>query len=226
MARRARFTVQEQTRTALTAYSRREIAEKLGVSLRTLRRWANEGGKPASADKRAALDALASKSRQAVNRTIRRQGDLVAPTAIPILPERRKIIARELGGAAKGTRQQFTRAELLARGFRISDARKLKSGKYSVFVPELRRSDWSNYNVAGRSQGDMLALMRVAARENRTVQLLVKGPPSTEYPTGIHYTTPMPLYDEMEDDELLYMLEESLGFGEDVLEIGVLDEGA
>ena len=148
------------------------------------------------------------------------------PVAVPILPERRKIIARELGGAAKGSRQQFTRDELLARGFRISDARKLKSGKYSVFVPELRRSDWSNYNVAGRSQGDMLALMRAAARENRTVQLLVKGPPSKEYPTGIHYTTPMPLYDEMEDDELLYMLEESLGFGENVLEIGVLDEGA
>lgn len=222
----ARYSLQEQTRAALAAYSRKELASKLGVSLRTLRRWANEGKGTNRPDIRVKLDKTASSARRAVGRAIRARGDLTVPVAVPILPERRMIVARDLAGKAQGRRRTFTRDELLARGFRIGDANKLKSGKYSIFVPELRRSDWANYSVVGRSMGDILAVMRTAARRGRTVQLLVQGPPSKEYPSGIHFTTPMPLYDDMEDDELLYMLEETLGFGEHVLQIGILDDGA
>lgn len=194
--KKSQYTAQTQARAALVSYSRKELAELLGVSTRTLRRWANEGKSPRDADKRKSLDKFAARSRQSVTAYNKSIGAPPIKMAVPVRGERRMLIEYKDGRPVKDSRGNVKRY----------------------------KSEWTNYTNDDRRlrAQDMLAILRGAADEGRTVQIGYVGAKTKDYPSGRRATEPIELDPDQDDDELLDMLFEHVLSEEFITYIGVL----
>jgi len=85
-----RYTVRDRVALLATRYTQKQIAEKLGVSVRTVRRWKNEGVTPHSVQAQAKLRSLATSVRKTLQ-TQARKARAPLPQ-VPVPPKARRVL--------------------------------------------------------------------------------------------------------------------------------------
>jgi transcriptional regulator with XRE-family HTH domain len=104
MPRRSLISVRAQVLTALQKWTQKELAARIGVSERTIRRWKNENVQPALDFTRFALQDEFSLVRRAIRRRTKREAPRADPPEVhvPLLGERRELIEYDERGHDTG----------------------------------------------------------------------------------------------------------------------------
>jgi transposase len=159
MAKR-RYTLRDKLVTLSQAYTQKQIAKQLGVSDRTIRRWKNEGVKPA-----VALPEI--------------RGSLYNLQAS--FERERKRLTKML----REDRRKHPGAPKLDKVLRIlppGHRRKLREYKAGRETGKKRDSEWINYDTAKLDFDEIFQLVQALRDEGRIVQLIYHIPKGARYP--------------------------------------------
>jgi len=168
-----RYSLREQLQQLATqkGATQRAIAEKLGVSERTIRRWKNEGVRPSAvnADAVSVLRSEAARVRKQIIRQSERYAD-VDPTlkqgiAKPIQQLRK---AKPLPAARRRLRDEHI-------GYKTVRRKNKKTGKYEKVRRDVwtyRLSDYVMYDVRVLNQREQIEFIKAALEDGSSVQLV------------------------------------------------------
>jgi len=165
----ARYTLREQLQQLATQYTQRQIAERLGVSERTVRRWKNEGVQP-SAD-HADAAAVARRDAAEVRKRIIRQSENFADVDTTLKTSIKKPIKQLRKARPLPATRRKLRDEMI--GYKQVKGRGKNKGK--VFYREVwtyRLSDYVMYDVRVLDQREQIEFIRAALQDGGSVQLV------------------------------------------------------
>lgn len=184
-----RYTLREQLQQLATQHTQREIAARLGVSERTVRRWKNEGVNP-SADHREAVTVLrteASRVRRQIIRQSERYAD-IDPTLKREIQKPIKQLLRERPLPA--TRRKLRDSHI---GYKTVKRKNKKTGKREKVrrdVYTYRLSDYVMYDVRVLNQKEQIEFVRAALQDGNSVQFVFT---TITYGGKAQYMTTSPL---------------------------------
>jgi hypothetical protein len=162
MARR-RYSTREKILALAQRYTQREIAKRLNIGERTVRRWKNEGTEPSTPARAGRLQVSFEREHKRVTQEQTRD-------------------ARKHPGAVR-----LKRAKVLPRGMRrvlpVYDAKGKKTRRH-------RESEWINYDTAKLSVEEIHAVLVELRDAGRIVQLIYKIPKGSRYPRDPHTGRP------------------------------------
>lgn len=216
-----RYSIRDKLVTMAQAYTQREIAELIGVSPRTVRRWKNEGVQPA-----AYLPEI-QKAEKRLQRTFEREHKRVAADA------RRDRRAHP----------QAPRLEKKLRVLPVGHRRELNVYERGKKTGRTRKSSWINYDVRAWNIKEIHALVAALRDEGRIVQLIYKIPKGARYPKDargrpgkvvgktVRTGSPPLNLEGMDDGELLdfllqYAEPEKSAKARSIMYVGALDQNA
>jgi transcriptional regulator with XRE-family HTH domain len=148
MPRRSPVSVQAQVITALQKYTQKQLAARIGVGERTIRRWLTGTTEPAPhmIFARYALQDEFKSVRRAIRTRTKREAPNAHPpeVQIPLLGERRMLVQYDEHGKDTG-------------------------GRYE--------SDWVNYNVSALPVREVFDILQELRNRGATIQIIFKVPP-------------------------------------------------
>jgi transcriptional regulator with XRE-family HTH domain len=159
MARR-RYSLRDKLVTLSQTQTQKQIAKKLRVSDRTIRRWKNEGVEPASYLKR-----------------IERVQDRLQDE----FEREHKRVEKSL----RDDRRKHPNAPKIERKVKIlppAARRELKVYEAGRDTGRTKSSDWINYDVAALNIKEIFEIVRALRDEGRIVQLIYRIPKGARYP--------------------------------------------
>lgn len=92
---RQRLTTAERVRVLTARATMAEAAQAIGVSVRTLRRWKNEGKEPGDADTRRKLVQASTRERAKILRAGRTGSDRYVVPPVPVAPPTHRVLWRD-----------------------------------------------------------------------------------------------------------------------------------
>ncbi len=152
---RSRFSTREKILALSQRYTQKEIAKRLGIGERTVRRWKNENVEPSTKARAKRLQQDFEREHKRTAQELRR--DAVKHPGAPRLEKRLRALPR-------GTRRAL---KVYAKG--------RETGAF-------RESEWLNYDTSKMSVREVHALLAALRDDSRVVQLIYRIPKGSRYP--------------------------------------------
>jgi transposase len=151
--RRSPYSVAARVALLLRDHTQKEIAKRLGVSERTIRRWKNE-------EKRSPRARAAVRPSVTVERLLTRESNR----------ERRRIVSHD-ERLARGRQPVPKQLDVTP----IGERRALRNYRQGKWDGTYRESAWINYDVSGLKMNTMLAMLRTYIGEDLSVQFIFRA---------------------------------------------------
>lgn len=152
---RIRYSTREKILALAQRYTQKEIAKRLNIGERTVRRWKNEGVEPATRERAGRLQRSFEREHKRVRQELER--DIQRHPGAPRIERKVKALPRGVRRALK----------VYERG--------RETGDY-------RESEWLNYDVSKMLPREIHAILAALRDDGRIVQLIYKIPKGSRYP--------------------------------------------